>query len=97
MEDHLKVQHAGLATTSGDLMAAAGRIDARLNRLEGDLDALRPQWTGAANDAYLVARKQWETAMNDMRLLLSTIGSTVSRSNDAYRGADLRGSARFGG
>lgn len=97
VNDYLKVHHGGLELTSDDLFAAAGRIEARLERLEQDLNGLRGRWTGAANEAYDVARREWEEAMRDMKLLLAAIGGTVARSNAAYRAADLRGSARFGG
>ena len=93
----IRVAHEGLDRAADDLRAAVRRIDERLDRLEGELAPLRADWTGEAQQAYEVARLRWEQAMREMRDVLDSTGHQVVESNAAYRAADLRGAAAFGG
>ena len=95
--DGIRVYHEGLDRAADDLHAAVRRIDERLDRLEAELAPLRADWTGEAQQAYEVARRRWEQAMREMRDVLDATGRTVIESNGAYRAADLRGAAAFGG
>jgi early secretory antigenic target protein ESAT-6 len=94
---HLLVNHAGLDTTAGELKRASEQLQALLDGLNRDLDARRDQWSGGAQTAYLAARAQWDAALRDMRELLFAIGQAVETANHAYRDADARGRALFGG
>jgi WXG100 family type VII secretion target len=95
--DGLNVVHAGLDRAADDLMGIVNRIDARLHRLEQDLAPLRTQWIGDAQQAYTEAKQQWDTAIAEMRDLLHQTSVRVTLANDAYRAADARGAAAFGG
>ena len=91
------MSHAGLDRAAEGLHAAVRRIDERLDRLETELAPLRADWSGEAQQAYEVARRRWDQAMREMRDVLDSTGRTVVESNGAYRSADLRGAAAFGG
>ena len=93
--DGLRVNHAGLDTAADDLAQAVKQIDDRLNRLESELAPLRSDWTGNAQQAYLVAKTKWDTAMQEMKALLADTSSAVVQSNAEYRAADARGAASF--
>jgi WXG100 family type VII secretion target len=95
--DGIRVAHAGLERAADDLHAAVRRIDERLDRLAGELAPLRSDWSGEAQQAYELARQRWEQAMGEMRDVLASTGHQVAESNAAYRSADLRGAAAFGG
>lgn len=95
--DRIRVSHEGLDRASEQLHHGVRRIDERLDRLEGELAPLRADWTGEAQQAYELARRRWEQAMREMRDVLDSTGRTVVESNAAYRAADLRGAAAFGG
>ena len=91
----LRVNHAGLDTAAQDLSRAVQQIDDRLNRLESELAPLRSDWTGQAQQAYVVAKSKWDTAMQDMKTLLAETSNTVTQSNQEYMAADQRGAASF--
>ena len=93
--DGLRVNHAGLDTAADDLARAVKQIDDRLNRLESELAPLRSDWTGNAQQAYVVAKTQWDTAMQEMKTLLADTSAAVVNSNAEYRAADARGAASF--
>ena len=93
--DDIRVSHAGLDRAAEGLHTAVRRIDERLDRLEAELAPLRSDWTGRAQEAYLVARSRWEQAIREMQELLAATSRTVHESNEAYRAADQRGSASF--
>ncbi len=93
--DGLRVNHAGLDTAAEDLSTTVKRIDDRLNRLESELAPLRSDWSGNAQQAYVVAKSKWDTAMNEMKELLAQTSTTVHQSNADYKAADARGAASF--
>jgi WXG100 family type VII secretion target len=93
--DGLKVVHGGLDQAADDLMAVVGRIGARLQLLEQELEPLRRAWVGDAQVAYAAAKQRWDGAVMEMRDLLQQTSQQVSRSNAAYRAADSRGARTF--
>lgn len=93
--DGLRVNHAGLDAAADDLARAVKQIDDRLNRLESELAPLRSDWTGNAQQAYVVAKTKWDTAMQEMKTLLADTSTAVVHSNAEYRAADARGAASF--
>lgn len=93
--DGLRVNHAGLDQAAEDLNTAVKRIDDRLNRLESELAPLRSDWTGNAQQAYVVAKTKWDSAMTEMKDLLAQTSAAVHQSNADYRAADQRGAASF--
>jgi WXG100 family type VII secretion target len=97
MELDLLVNHAGLEGVADDLLAVVGRIDDRMRALEHELDPLRSDWVGEAQEAYGFAKRRWDTAIAEMRDLLQATSVQVRRSNDDYRAADARGARAFGG
>jgi early secretory antigenic target protein ESAT-6 len=93
--DGLKVVHGGLDRTADELMSIVTRIDARLQRLEQDLEPLRSAWIGDAQQAYAGAKQRWDAAVTEMRDLLQHTAQQVARSNSSYRAADARGARAF--
>lgn len=97
MHTGIHVDHAALATTAEQLMLGARRTDDRLDHLEQELTPLRAEWSGAARGAYDAAKAQWDAAIADLVQLLAQVGHAVEVADAAYRAADQRGAARFGG
>jgi early secretory antigenic target protein ESAT-6 len=93
--DALKVNHAGLDQTADDLMGIVTKIDARMSRLEQELAPLRSSWIGEAQQAYTVAKRRWDGAIDEMRDLLRSTSQQVTLSNADYRAADARGARSF--
>ncbi|MGI8523083.1 MAG: WXG100 family type VII secretion target [Nocardioides sp.] len=93
--DGLRVNHAGLDTAADDIAQAVKAIDNRMDRLERELNPLRSNWAGNAQQAYTVAKGRWDGAIQEMRNLLEDTGRNVISSNQDYKNADARGAAAF--
>jgi 6 kDa early secretory antigenic target len=93
--DGLRVQHSALDQAAADMLRTVKDIDDRMNRLESELEPLRSQWAGHAQQAYVHAKATWDRAIQEMRDLLDETQHTVSRSNAEYQAVDRRGAARF--
>jgi early secretory antigenic target protein ESAT-6 len=95
--DGLRVDHDGLDQAALDLQAAVRRIAARMDALEGELEPLRSEWSGQAQQAYVRAKGVWDAALQEMTGLLADTGRAVAWSNQDYRAADQRAASSFGG
>jgi 6 kDa early secretory antigenic target len=93
--DGLKVNHAGLDQAADDLIGIVNRIDARMHDLERELNPLRANWIGDAQQAYTAAKARWDTAITEMRDLLRSTSQQVVQSNAEYRAADTRRARAF--
>lgn len=93
--DGLVVNHGGLNEITDHLYKMVKDIDDRMNRLEGDLAPLQSDWSGNAQLAYHDAKTKWDTAINEMMVLLNDVGRTVGDSNVEYQQADKRGANAF--
>ncbi|WP_104108232.1 WXG100 family type VII secretion target [Nocardioides sp. 616] len=93
--DGIRVNHGILEQAAADLKTYAGKIDNRLNDLEGQLKPLQSDWTGSAKESYHVAKTQWDKAIAEMIQLLEQVSVAVGESNTEYKNADARGAGRF--
>lgn len=96
MSDDLKVHHGNLDLASSDLTTASKNLQTLITDLEAELNKRQSSWTGAAKNAYVPAKAQWNGAISDMKELLFDIGQAVDKSNMAYLQADMQGSKLFG-
>ncbi|MEP6563030.1 MAG: WXG100 family type VII secretion target [Nakamurella sp.] len=71
------------------------KLRARLDQLEGDLQPLVSTWSGDAQAAYLIQKKQWEQAAQDLALMLQSIVLALGNTNTDYTGAQRRIVASF--
>lgn len=95
MSYDLKVGHAGLDLASQDLGTASQNLESLRSDLNAELDRLKPQWTGAAQDAYTPARATWDAAVDEMILLLKDVGVATSDVNRSFQDADRRNAGLF--
>lgn len=97
MTDGIRVNHSALMTGADNMQRTMERINERLNMLESELELLRNDWSGEAQQTYLIAKGKWDTAIEEMQLLLKDTADSVRISQQDYAAADARGAAQFGG
>lgn len=93
----IRVNHGALKTAAEQMKQTMERINERLNVLENELQPLRNDWTGRAQETYVVAKGKWDAAINEMQLLLKDTSDSVEQSQLDYAAADAKGAAQFGG
>jgi len=93
--DGIRVRHGALDQAAADMYSTVKAIDERMNRLESELEPLRSDWHGQAQEAYRIAKAKWDWAIQEMRDLLDESHQTVYQSNAEYMAADNRGAAQF--
>lgn len=93
--DGIRVRHGALDQAAADMYGTVKAIDDRMNRLESELEPLRSDWHGQAQEAYRIAKAKWDWAIQEMRDLLDESHQTVYQSNAEYMAADNRGAAQF--
>jgi WXG100 family type VII secretion target len=93
--DGIRVRHSALDQAASDMYNTVKQIDDRMNRLESELEPLRSDWHGQAQEAYRIAKAKWDWAIQEMRDLLDESHQTVYQSNAEYLAADRRGAAQF--
>jgi len=93
--DGIRVRHSSLDQAASDMYNTVKAIDERMDRLESELEPLRSDWHGQAQEAYRIAKAKWDWAIQEMRDLLDESHQTVYQSNAEYMAADNRGAAQF--
>ena len=93
--DGIRVRHSALDQAAADMYNTVKAIDDRMNRLESELEPLRSDWHGQAQEAYRISKAKWDWAIQEMRDLLDESHQTVYQSNAHYMAADKRGAAQF--
>ncbi len=93
--DGIRVNHGAVDQAAADMYQKVKDIDDRMNRLEAELEPLRSQWVGNAQEQYRVSKAKWDNAIQEMRDLLDKSSQTVYQSNAEYKAADARGAAQF--
>lgn len=93
--DGIRVTHASLIEGADSMKAGVDAIDARLEALERELQLLRSDWSGHQQTAYQEAKRTWDTAIGEMRLLLLQTQQAVRCSQQDYAQADADGARRF--
>lgn len=91
----MKVNFGALDAAAGNIQASSRGIQARLDQLDRELAPLRSDWTGAASEAYQVAKAEWTRAITEMQALLAQVGTAVSTSNSEYQAAERANQGRW--
>ena len=92
----LLVQHAALEQIQNDLRQAVQAIDDRMALLDADLGRMRSEFDGNARTTYDQVKVKWDTAIQEMRLLLNDTGTQVGDSNAEFDRVDNLAASRMG-
>ncbi len=80
-----EVNFSGLDATSSSIGAKSKTIRGRLDQLDSDLAPMRASWDGFARDAYHTAQLRWNTAADDLNLILQAVGISVNDARTGYQ------------
>lgn len=84
----IKVSYSALGTAEADIKASVGRLRNSLANLERDLAPMAASWTGEASEFYRDKQRQWNTAADELSMLLETVGVGVGEALVNYMNND---------
>ena len=84
----IHVQFESLAAGGQAIRSDYSTLTATLEQLASDLKLMISSWNGAAQEAYLVCKKQWDDAALALAEVLNNIGNAVGQAHDNYTAAE---------
>lgn len=82
--DFTAVTFGAMSQTEADFASVYQALQNTLNTLESELNSSLSQWTGAAQQAYFAAKREWDTAAADMATVVNSLGRVIGLANENY-------------
>jgi early secretory antigenic target protein ESAT-6 len=86
--DQVRVSFEALQSGSAGIGAIYKELLTTLDDLEGNLKPMIGEWSGNAQGAYLVQKKQWDDAAQALGTILAQIGQAVQGAHDNYHSTE---------
>ncbi len=84
----IHVQFESLAAGEQGIRGNYAKLTATLDQLESDLQPMIASWSGAAQESYLVCKRQWDEAALALSQVLNNIGQAVGQAHQNYTSAE---------
>ena len=94
--DGIKVGGAGIDTLVNEMRSGLAKLEQRLETMKGDLRPYVEQWDGSARQAYSTAQRDWDTQIEECKLLLEDVRQAVITSKEDYLAGELRNTNMWG-
>jgi WXG100 family type VII secretion target len=93
----IALSFTALQSAESQLSGNLSALRSRLAQLEAELSPLVQSWSGDAQVAYLVQKRQWEQAADDLAMMLGAIVTGLSNTSTDFSGTQRRIVAAFSG
>jgi WXG100 family type VII secretion target len=84
----IKVAFESLQSGQAGIQRTYSSLVSTLEDLENQLKSMISTWTGAAQEAYLTCKQEWDTAAANLSQVLNGIGQAVGQAHDNYQAAE---------
>jgi WXG100 family type VII secretion target len=84
----IHVQFEALQAGQEGIQRTYSALTSVLSQLESDLQPMVESWSGAAQEAYLVRKKEWDDAAVGLSQVLDAIGKAVGVAHENYSAAE---------
>jgi early secretory antigenic target protein ESAT-6 len=84
----IHVQFESLQAGEQGIRNNYAKLTGTLEQLDTDLKPMIGSWSGAAQESYLVCKKQWDDAAVALSLVLNNIGQAVGDAHANYTAAE---------
>lgn len=88
MSDYTRANFSQLQQSQADFHLALRALQDTLHDLETDLQSHLAQWEGGAQQAYGVAKSQWDGAAAHMASVLGGLGMVIGDAHENYSSAE---------
>jgi len=92
---NIQLSFSAMQAAEDALRGNLNAMKARLSQLEAELQPLVGSWSGTAKDAYLIQKKQWETAAEALGTMLNAIINGLNQTNTDFTDAQSRITNQF--
>lgn len=89
----IRVHHVEIDRLCRDLASCIGQIDEELNGLEASAAVLSGQWSGAAQQAYARAHREWDASLRELTAIAHELTRIAHEGNQRFRQHDQRDAA----
>ena len=89
------INHPAMQAAASDLAGDANYLQNVLDDLDAQIQKLVSSWEGDAQQAYLVAKKNWTQAMTDIKMTLTSISQLLDATDAEFTRIDRQGAALF--
>lgn len=94
--DMIKVNFAEVANASQALSSSASKLETLLGELKQRLAPLAAGYSGAAAEGWNAKQQAWDTAQDELRQVLASIGTAVQQSGENYEQTEKANANRWG-
>jgi WXG100 family type VII secretion target len=91
--DYTMAQFGGLQAGEENYKAVYTQLVSRVETLDSQLRSQLSQWVGSAQQAYYVAKGQWDQAMADMQSVLVNLQGVAAEASQRYPAVEAQNSA----
>lgn len=95
MSEQITVTFAEIQATEEKVQSTVSSVNTQLSDLKAFLAPMVSTWTGAASESYQALQNQWDSAANDLNLVLAAIGRAVGEANAGFQSTESSNAARF--
>ncbi|MGC5033678.1 WXG100 family type VII secretion target [Micromonospora sp. DT229] len=93
----IKYNFAGLNAAADSCNGSVRNMTSELEGLKSGIAPLLATWDGEAREAYFQRQREWESAANDLRDLLTRIERALRESAGKMQAREAANRAKFGG
>jgi early secretory antigenic target protein ESAT-6 len=83
--NEIGVNFEALQTGQAGIQKTYTSLQATLDQLETDLKPMIETWTGAAQEAYLTNKQQWDQGAASLAQVLQNVGRAVGDAHENYQ------------
>lgn len=84
----IHVQFESLQSGQQGIRNNYNKLTATIEQLESDLAPMVASWSGAAQEAYVTVKKQWNDAAVALSLVLNNVSQAVGEAHSNYTAAE---------
>jgi 6 kDa early secretory antigenic target len=97
MSEYTRAVFGSLQTGEADFAGTYAQLQATISTLDAQLRANLAQWDGQAQEAYYVAKAQWDAAMANMAAVLNNLRGVIGEANVNYSTTEAANAALWNG
>jgi len=81
---NIQIDFGALQAGHAGVQNSFTRLQATLDELEAGLRPMVDSWSGAAQEAYVACKQQWEEAAQSLAAVLQSVSQAVAAAHDNY-------------